>query len=82
MTTISMFSTCLCTEITLSFSRSLPQTHTQYRHALADRNLSALPSEFINEIVLQLKRYMTFFSSKVLEAVQLKDSLDSAAEHR
>ncbi len=78
----------LCTEITLSFSSSLSQTHT-HRHALADtrgdvdRNLSSLPREFISKIVSQLKSYMTFLSSEVLEAVQLKDSLlvDSAAEH-
>ncbi len=31
--------------------------------------------EFINKIVLQLKSYMTFLSSEVLEAVQPKDSL-------
>ncbi len=64
----------------LSFSSSLSQTH-KHRHALAhtrgdlDRNLSSLPREFINKIVLQLKSYMTFLSSEVLEAVQLKDSL-------
>ncbi len=51
----------LCTEITLSFSCSLSQTHTQYRHALshtrgnAHRNLlSELPREFLNNIVSQL----------------------------
>ncbi len=49
----------LCTEIMLSFSRSLSQTHIQYRRAFAHtrgnahRNLlSELPCEFINNIVL------------------------------
>ncbi len=61
-----------------------------YRHALAHtrgdakRNLLSvlrLPREFINKIVSQLKSYMTFLSSEVLEAVQLKDLLLDAAEH-
>ncbi len=69
----------------------ISQTHTHYRHALvhtrgdAERNLLSvqrLPREFINKIVSQLKSYMTFLSSEVLEAVQLKDLLlDAAAEH-
>ncbi len=59
---------------------SLKDAHT-HRHALVhtrgdvDRNLSSLPREFISKIVSQLKSYMTFLSSEVLEAVQLKDSL-------
>ncbi len=61
------------------------RTHSTDTHSRTnvDRNLSALPREFINEIASQLKRYMTFLSSEVFEAVQLKDSLlvDSAAEH-
>ncbi len=45
------------------------------------RNLSALLCKLINKIVSQLKSHMTFLS-KVLEAVQLKDSLlVDAAEH-
>ncbi len=76
-----MFPPFLCTEITLSFSSSLSQRHTHRHDALAhtrgdvDRNLSSLPREFISKIVSQLKSYMTFLSSEVLEAVQLKDSL-------
>ncbi len=43
---------------------------------------AAAAREFINKIVSQLKSYMTFLSSEVLEAVQLKDLLlDAAAEH-
>ncbi len=57
------FSSFLCTEITLSFSRFLSQTHTQYRHALAHkrgdahRNLLSvlwLPRKFINKIAEKL----------------------------
>ncbi len=41
-----------------------------------------LPREFIYKIVSQLKSYIKFLSSEVLEAVQLKDLLlDAAAEH-
>ncbi len=69
----------LCTEITLSFSSSLSQTriHTDTRNSCGDvdKNLSLLPREFISKIVSQLKSYMTFLRSEVLEAVQLKDSL-------
>ncbi len=77
-----MFSTCLCTEITLSFSRSLPSTHSTDTHSRTE-TCQRCPCKFINEIISQLKRYMTFLSSEVLEAVQFKDSLlvDSAAEH-
>ncbi len=60
------------------------QTRTR-THGDAERNLLSvlrLPREFINKIVSQLKSYMTFLSSEVLEAVQLKDLLlDAAAEH-
>ncbi len=60
-------------------SRSLSQSHTQYRHAPARTRgeklvVSAAP-RFINKIAFQLKSYMTFLSSEVLEAVQLKYSL-------
>ncbi len=40
-----------------------------------------LPREFINKIASQLKSYMTFLSSEVLEAVQQDLLLDAAAEH-
>ncbi len=53
-------------------------THSTDTHSCthADRNLfvSAAP-RFVNKTVLQLKSYMAFLSSEVLEAVQLKDSL-------
>ncbi len=63
------------------------RTHITVTHTRGDteRNLLSvlrLPREFINKIVSQLKSYMTFLSSEVLEAVQLKDLLlDAAAEH-
>ncbi len=60
------------------FSPVLSQTCT---HAQKLVVIAAL--EFINKIVSQLKSYMTFLSSEVLEAVQLKDSLlvDTAVIH-
>ncbi len=85
-----MFSTFICTEITISSVLSIC-THSTDTHSRthvesdAARNLLPelqLPREFISKIVLQLKSYMTFLSSEVLEAVQLKDSLlETAAEH-
>ncbi len=52
-------------------TRTRTRTHTRSR----GQHLSSLPREFICKIVLQLKSYMTFLSSDVLEAVQLKDPL-------
>ncbi len=58
----------------------ITDTHSR-THAETQKELR-LPLEFINKIVSQLKSYMTFLSSEVLEAVQLKDLLlDAAAEH-
>ncbi len=63
------------THITDTHSR----THTE---TPKEMSVLRLPCEFINKIVSQLKSYMTFLSSEVLEAVQLKDLLlDAAAEH-
>ncbi len=56
----------------LSHRRTHRDMHTR---GDAHRNVSSLPCEFISKIILQLKSYMTFHSSKVLEAVRLKDSL-------
>ncbi len=59
------------------------QTHTRTHTWRRRKKLvsAAAAREFINKIVSQLKSYMTFLSSEVLEAVQLKKSLlvDAAA---
>ncbi len=72
-----MFSTFFYVQKSCFPSLILSQIHTQYRHTLMNtdgdvhRNFSsALPCEFINKIDSQLKSYMTFLSSEVLEVFQ------------
>ncbi len=81
-TFISMFSTFLIYGNQALFLPFLTQSIDTHLLTHVEMRTETLPCELISKIVLQLKSYMTFLSSKFLEAVQQRFAISRLKTHR